>query len=250
MPETTLSASLEDYLEAIYHIVEEKQAARAGDIARRMRVSSPSVTGALHALAEHGLINYQPYDIITLTAEGCAEGQEIVRRHEALNGFFVRVLGADKAMAETAACEMEHAMPRDLLERFIRFLEFLDCCPRSGEEWLKRANNACHRETGLRQCLGCVEECLKAVRERSGEEGAGTRSRPLHELAPGARGRVVAVAGNPESARRLEAMGIAPGDFIEIEAQHPPDNTILLKARGYHLSLRPDEAVDIRVETF
>ena len=53
-----LSASLEDYLEAIFHIVAEKKVARAKEIAEALQVSRPSVTGALHALAERGLVNY------------------------------------------------------------------------------------------------------------------------------------------------------------------------------------------------
>ena len=66
----TLTASLEDYLEAIFHIVERKQAARAKDISKRMHVNGSSVTGALRALSERNLVNYAPYDIVTLTAEG------------------------------------------------------------------------------------------------------------------------------------------------------------------------------------
>ncbi len=80
----TLSASLEDYLEAIFHIIKQKQAVRAKDISRRLTVSSSSVTGALHSMAERGLINYAPYDVITLTAKGKAVAEDVIRRHEVL----------------------------------------------------------------------------------------------------------------------------------------------------------------------
>ena len=46
-----LSASLEDYLEAIFHIEKSRRVARAKDIARRLNVKGSSVTGALQALA-------------------------------------------------------------------------------------------------------------------------------------------------------------------------------------------------------
>ncbi len=62
-----LSASLEDYLEAIFQIVAEKPAARVKDIAKKLNVAGPSVTGALQALTERKLINYAPYELITLT---------------------------------------------------------------------------------------------------------------------------------------------------------------------------------------
>jgi DtxR family Mn-dependent transcriptional regulator len=54
------SSSLEDYLEAIYHIVHEKQAARAKDIVERLGVKNSSVTGALRVLSGKGLINDAP----------------------------------------------------------------------------------------------------------------------------------------------------------------------------------------------
>jgi DtxR family Mn-dependent transcriptional regulator len=62
-----LSASLEDYLEVIAHIITEKQVARAKEIAAALKVSRSSVTEAFRSLAKKGLINYAPYEVITLT---------------------------------------------------------------------------------------------------------------------------------------------------------------------------------------
>ncbi|MCK4511033.1 MarR family transcriptional regulator, partial [bacterium] len=60
-----LTESQEDYLEAILAILEDKQAVRAKDIAKRLGVTGPSVTGALHVLSAKGVVNYAPYDVIT-----------------------------------------------------------------------------------------------------------------------------------------------------------------------------------------
>ena len=84
-----LSSNMEDYLEAIFHISQKKQAARAKDIADRLKVNKSSVTGALRSLSEKGLVNYAPYDIITLTTKGKRLAIEIVRRHDALKEFFI-----------------------------------------------------------------------------------------------------------------------------------------------------------------
>ena len=82
-----LSSNMEDYLEAIFHISAEKKAARAKDIAERLNVNKSSVTGALRSLSEKGYVNYAPYDIITLTAEGQVLAKDVVRRHETLKDF-------------------------------------------------------------------------------------------------------------------------------------------------------------------
>ncbi|MBE0559073.1 MAG: metal-dependent transcriptional regulator, partial [Proteobacteria bacterium] len=104
-----LTASLEDYLEAIFHIIAEKQAVRAKDIARRLKVSSPSVTGALRSLADKELITYAPYDVISLTPKGKAVARDVVRRHEVLRDFFVKLFSVEESAAEDAACRMEHS---------------------------------------------------------------------------------------------------------------------------------------------
>ncbi|NCC53369.1 MAG: metal-dependent transcriptional regulator [Spartobacteria bacterium] len=140
-----LSESQEDYLEAIYHIVRGKGAARAKDIADRMNVTSASVTGALHALERKDLVNYAPYDIVTLTPAGEQLAERVVKRHEALYNFFVKVLTVDVEAAEQCACRMEHAVPDDILERFVEFVRFMEQCPGGSPKW----DGGSHSFTGM-----------------------------------------------------------------------------------------------------
>jgi len=137
-PKTALSASLEDYLEAIYHIVAEKQAARTKDISQRLKVNNSSVTGALRALAERKLVNYAPYELITLTSSGKKIARDIVRRHETLRDFFVKILSIDPQVADEGACRMEHALPREILDRLIEFVKLMETSPDKIGAWLAR----------------------------------------------------------------------------------------------------------------
>lgn len=132
-----LSESLEDYLEAIFHIETQKHAAKAKDIANRMNVSSSSVTGALRLLSEKGLVNYAPYDLITLTPEGKSLAKDVVHRHKILRDFFVRILYINDSEAEEAACRMEHGMSTAILDRITQFIHFLETCPVECREWLE-----------------------------------------------------------------------------------------------------------------
>jgi len=138
-----LSASLEDYLEAIYRLVEERKVARVTSIAMRLKVHKSSVTGALRGLAGRGLVNYQPYGLVTLTEEGAVAARDIVRRHEALSGFFIRVLGLDEMEAETAACRMEHAVSRRVTDRLIQFGVFLSSSEADGGDLAKQFQKSC-----------------------------------------------------------------------------------------------------------
>ena len=120
-----LSASLEDYLEAIYNLSGESNVARSKDIAKSLGVSMSSVTGALRHLKRKGLANYKPYDYVTLTKTGQSTAAEIVRRHDILKSFFVDLLGIDSNVAQQAACKTEHALGQEVIARLLCFIEFM-----------------------------------------------------------------------------------------------------------------------------
>ena len=161
-----LSSNMEDYLEAIFHISEQKQAARAKDIADRMQVNKSSVTGALRSLSDKGLVNYAPYDIITLTGRGKKLAVEIVRRHEALKDFFIKILLIDKTEAEQAACKVEHEISKNIVDRLISFVEFIEICPRGGKEWLKGFRRYCEKGDTSSRCADFISECLEDLKKR------------------------------------------------------------------------------------
>ncbi len=158
-----LSASLEDYLETIYLIVQKKHAARAKDIADQQHVKASSVTGALRLLSEKGLINYAPYDIITLTSEGERVARDVLKRHNALYVFFKEVLGIDEQEAEDGACKLEHAISPAILKRLISFVDFVQQCPRVGTQWVREFESFCRRGTIGESCDECISDCLKRV---------------------------------------------------------------------------------------
>lgn len=131
---TQLSASLEDYIEAIYNIVAEKQKARSKDIAANLNVSGASVTEALRSLAKKKLINYAPYEAITLTSKGRKAAEDVVHRHNALKQFFIDVLGVKHDIAEQGACRVEHTAPQEIIDQMIRFINYLETCPSESKQ--------------------------------------------------------------------------------------------------------------------
>jgi DtxR family Mn-dependent transcriptional regulator len=142
---TDLSASLEDYIEAIYHIIEIKLVARSKEIATRLDVSRASVTEALRALSKRGLINYAPYEAITLTDRGKTVAEDVIFRHEALKRFFVEVLAIEPGIAEEGACKIEHSAPPEIIAKMISFTKFIKICPRGGEDLIDGFAEYCAR---------------------------------------------------------------------------------------------------------
>ncbi|MBN1508159.1 MAG: metal-dependent transcriptional regulator [Sedimentisphaerales bacterium] len=156
--ERQLSASLEDYLEAILNLAGDSQGARSKDIAEALGVARPSVTGALRVLRERGLANYQPYGCVTLTPSGRTVAQEVARKHDVLTSFFVRVLGVEEQEAQKAACEAEHALGPEIISKLLRFIEYVTASSESGQNVAGEFRQFCKRRPARRQKMGDSKE--------------------------------------------------------------------------------------------
>ena len=133
-----LTPAMENYLEAIFNLGKEKRVVRVKDIAKRLGVKMPTVTNMLKTLGERGLIDYERYEYLELTEKGADVGEEIDRRHRVLRSFLTDILGIDLEKADEEACKMEHAVGASTMDRFVLFMEFIQSCPRTGENWLER----------------------------------------------------------------------------------------------------------------
>ena len=160
-----LSASLEDYLEVIQHLQNKNRVARAKDIADSLGVTRGSVTGSLKTLAAKGLIEYAPYSFITLTEEGAVLAREVIHRHRTLEKFFSKVLQLDEARADVIACQVEHEVDAETIDRLVSFLGFLDACPRVRGNWLERFVKYCRHGIDASMCPDCVQEAVDLLEE-------------------------------------------------------------------------------------
>ena len=124
--EDKLSSTLEDYLEAIYRLEKTRRTARVRDIAQSVGVSKSTVSAALKSLAGKKLIEYEPYEFIQLTREGREKAATIVMNHYIISHFLQSVLALNRERAERLACEFEHAVDQEEIERFVCFLAFVE----------------------------------------------------------------------------------------------------------------------------
>ncbi len=132
--DNNLSASLEDYLEAIYNLAGEQKVARSTDIAKTLNVAKPSVTGALKVLAKKGLVNYKPYGYVTLTASGISEAARVAKKHKIIESFFINILGVESKTAQEAACKVEHALGPTIISKLADLTDFATQNKRGGRD--------------------------------------------------------------------------------------------------------------------
>ena len=119
-----LSASLEDYLEAIMQLEKANRVARVSDIARFLNVQMPSVTGALKVLREKGLVNYRRHSFISLTDSGMRIASTVTDKHESLYRFLKEVLLLPEETARDEACKIEHSVGCETVRRLVKLVNF------------------------------------------------------------------------------------------------------------------------------
>jgi Mn-dependent DtxR family transcriptional regulator len=119
-----LSRGVEDYLEVIYKLIQEKGYARSTDIAHHLGVRPPSVTEMVQRLDENGFLVYERYRGIMLTEAGESVAKSVLRRH-ALLFEFLTLLGVDKEIADLDACGMEHCLHPETVNVISCFLTCL-----------------------------------------------------------------------------------------------------------------------------
>ncbi len=147
-PGLGLTDSGQDYLEAVYLLVQRHGVARMKDVASLVGVGRSSATAGVQALAERGLVNYDPYQYVTLTERGERAGRALLRRHRVLKTFLMKVLGVPEAEAEAVGCKMEHAIKGRVLERFVRFVQFIDQHSTRDGSWREAFEAFCRAHEG------------------------------------------------------------------------------------------------------
>jgi DtxR family Mn-dependent transcriptional regulator len=242
-----LTASQEDYLEAILGLIGRMGTARVRDIAEQMGVAKSSVTVALRGLAKRKLVNYKPYELVTLTRDGRAMAERIRHRHKELSGFFLEVLDVDQETAEANACRIEHAVGDGVMRRLSCFVAFMGESSVPAKELPRAFREYCAQQRQGGDCEGC----RVGAKPRSGDEGQGENndiSTTLAGLRPGEKAKIVRVGGPAAANRRLMEMGLTRGAAVAVVRVAPLGDPVEVLVRGYNLSLRKAEAKAVKVE--
>jgi DtxR family Mn-dependent transcriptional regulator len=189
------SHAVQDYLKAIHSLGGAEETVLPVDIAARLGVRAPSVTGMLKRLAEAGLIGYEPGCGARLTEQGILEARRVIRRHRLVELFLTRVLGLDWSEVDAEADALEHAIsPR--LEQAL----------------------AAHLGEPLEDPHG------HPIPTREG----GLLRRTLQRLCDFRAGQAVVIReaqdDNPERLRRWQALGLTPGATVRILSYQPLDD--------------------------
>lgn len=117
--------SMEDYIERIYMLIEEKGYARVSDIAEGLDVHPSSVTKMVQKLDKDQYLVYEKYRGFVLTPKGRKLGKRLVYRHELLEEF-LRAIGVSQENIYRDVEGIEHHLSWDAIDRIGDLVQFFE----------------------------------------------------------------------------------------------------------------------------
>ena len=216
------TSTVEDYLKCIVLEEERGDGARVptGSIAHALGVTPGTATVMVKALAESGLVDYEPYEGVRLTPAGRQLALHVLRRHRLIELFLVRILGLDWSEVHVEAEQLEHAVSERVVERI--------------DEMLGRP---------------AVDPHGDPIPTARGEV-AQAEHESLAELQVGRRARIARIADQESGFLRLvERLGLRPGVRVKVVTRDDAADTLALDlGRGRSVSLGLRAAAKIFVE--
>ena len=129
MRRETTSVSQEDYLKAIWEIVQEEQEPISARLAEELGVTPPAVTAALKRMARDGFLRVLRDGRIDLTKKGKGAAQHLVLRHRLAEKLLTDVVGLEWSRAHEEAEHLEHGISPDVVRLLLRRFGRDSCCP-------------------------------------------------------------------------------------------------------------------------
>jgi DtxR family Mn-dependent transcriptional regulator len=120
------SQTVENYLKTIYlaqaKMTSDRELVPMGQLASALGVVPGTATTMVKALAESGLVHYEPYMGVRLTSAGERLASLVSRRHRLIELFLVKVLGMSWTEVHDEAEQLEHAVSERLIDRIDEML--------------------------------------------------------------------------------------------------------------------------------
>jgi DtxR family Mn-dependent transcriptional regulator len=211
--------AVQDYLKAIHTLGGAERTVSPVEIAARLEVRAPSVTGMLKRLAEANWISYESRRGAKLTSQGITEARRVIRRHRLVELFLTRVLGLDWSEVDAEAEALEHAISPRL-------------------------------EQAMAAHLGEPHEDPHGHPIPT-KEGKLT-SRKLKRLCDFTVGQDVVIReaqdDNPQRLRRWQELGLIPGAVVHIVHYEPLDNLFEVQVGSKLIRLGPEALAGLRGE--
>ncbi len=123
------SVSQEDYLKAIWELIEEEQAPISARLAEELEVTPPAVTAALKRMRRDGFLRLGRDGHIRLTSKGRRVAENLALRHQLAEKLLTEVIGLDWSRAHEEAEKLEHGISPEVQALLLKHFGAAGTCP-------------------------------------------------------------------------------------------------------------------------
>jgi DtxR family Mn-dependent transcriptional regulator len=123
------SVSQEDYLKAIWELVQEEQPPISARLAEDLGVTPPAVTAALKRMTRGGYLRVRRNGHIELTSKGKEIAQHLVLRHRLAEKLLTDVIGLEWSRAHEEAERLEHGISHEVVDLLLKRFGRDSRCP-------------------------------------------------------------------------------------------------------------------------
>ena len=116
------SASKEDYLRGIYHLMEDNKEVKSVELADYLNITKPSVSQMLQELNKEGMIDYKRYSRLKLTDKGRKIAEKVTFKHRIIETFLKSMLKINSTEIHEEAHRLEHAFSDKSINRLRKML--------------------------------------------------------------------------------------------------------------------------------
>src|SRR5437870_8382941 len=128
-PNNSTTASVQDYLAAIYDLASSGKPVIGARLAKHMGISAPAVTEAIHRMARGGYVKIGRGKELVLSTKGRQIAELMARRHRLLERWLTDTLGLNWTDAHEEAHRLEHALSPRVEDRLAELLGMPSTCP-------------------------------------------------------------------------------------------------------------------------
>jgi len=121
LEDSTMTSSMEDYLEMIYRIHSAGEVVRIGTLAENLNVKPSSATKMVNNLKEQGFVSSEKYGYIKLTDSGIELGKYLIFRHETLHNFLCYINQSENELEQVE--KIEHFINAKTVENIKKLLD-------------------------------------------------------------------------------------------------------------------------------
>ena len=122
--DSSLTASMEDYIEMIYRLSSGNGFSRIHELSQALNIQPSSATKMVQRLAEMGYVKYEKYGFLMLREKGKQTGAWLLKRHMMVESF-LRIVGVSEPMLLEETEKIEHTLSSETticLETFVSFI--------------------------------------------------------------------------------------------------------------------------------